>query len=64
MLDACPADKKQDRQMRLFSDARQTGSRFAKQERSYAPVLVQSPQSNTKNLKAEERCQKLLPQKT
>ncbi len=55
MLDACPANKKQDRQMMLFSDARQTGSRCTKQEKVLRTSTRPEPTIQRKKLESRRK---------
>ena len=61
MLDACPADKIQDRQIRLFSDAGQTGSRCAKQEKVLRTSTRPEPTIQHKKLESRRKVPKAAP---
>ncbi len=61
MLDACPADEKKDRQIRLFSDARQTASRFAKQEKVLRTNIRPEPTIQHKKLESRRTAPKAVP---
>ena len=61
MLDACPADKTKDRQIRLFSDARQTASRCAKQETVLRTSIHPKPTIRRKKLESRRKVPKAVP---
>ena len=56
-----PADEKKDRQTRLFSDARQTASRFAKQEKVLRTNIRPEPTIQHKKLESRRTAPKAVP---